>query len=95
MGAAFAEVVGVEGLSVMVGGPKASSGLVGECDGGFVVSDAVGQGDRPGLRAIEDFALLEDAPCGGECGSFAVDEQGAQVAVAALGDAAQAPGIAA
>ena len=95
MGAAFAEVVGVECLSVMVGGPKAPGGLVGECDGGFVVSDAVGQGDRPGLRAIEDSALLEDAPGGGECGSGAMDEQGAQVAVALLGDAAEASGIAA
>ncbi len=95
MGAAFAEVVGVEGLAVMVGGPKAPDGLVGEGDGGLVVADAVGQVDYPGLCSVEDLALFEGAPGGGERRSGAMDEQGAQIAVAALGDASQAPGIAA
>ena len=38
-----AEVVGVKGLAVAIGGPQASDGLVGERHRGLVVAGALGE----------------------------------------------------
>jgi hypothetical protein len=46
-------MIGIEGLAVVLGGPKSSGLFVGKRDGGFVVSDPFGQGEGPGTRSIE------------------------------------------
>ena len=51
-------MIGIEGLAVVLGGPESSGLFVGKRDGGFVVSDPFGQGERPGRRPIE--RLLPD-----------------------------------
>ena len=84
-----ADVVGIETRAVMFGGPKASYGLVGECDGGLVVADPCGEGQCPRLRAIERTGLSVSDLRAAQYPSGAVDQQGAQAAVAALGDLAQ------
>ena len=51
-------MIGIEGLAVMFGGPQSSRLLVGEGDGGLVVADAFGKGERPGAGAVERLLLV-------------------------------------
>ena len=72
-------------------GPDDASHLVRERDGGAVVPSRLGDLQRPGAEAIGMSAALAAE----ECGASAVDEQGTEVAVAPLGDAAEATAVAA
>jgi hypothetical protein len=82
-------MIGIEGWAVMLGGPQATCLLVGERDGGLVVTDAFGQRERPGTGSIERLLL----PCSdlrtAQHGAGAVDERHAQVHVAAFGNASE------
>ena len=51
-------MIGIEGLAVMLGGPQSSRLLVGEGHGSLVVTDAFGEGERPGAGAVERLLLL-------------------------------------
>jgi len=82
-----AEVVGVEGLAVAIRGPEAPEGLVGERDRCLAVAGAFGQCQGSLLGSIERFALFLGELRGQQCRPGAVDQQGAQVAVAAFGHA--------
>jgi len=90
-----AEVIGVEGLAVAIRSPEAPDGLVGERDRGLVVAGPFGQRQSPFLGSIEWFALVLRELRGQQCGSGAVDQQGAQVAVAAFGYASESSRVAA
>ena len=90
-----ADVIGVETRAVMLGGPKTPCRLVGERDGGLVVADPCGEGQRPRLRAIEGPGFSVRDLRAAQHRSGAVDQQRAQVDIAALGDAAEpSPGTA-
>ena len=90
-----ADVIGVEAGSVKLGRPQSAGLLVGERDRRFVVADTFGQGQRPGARAIERLLFLLRELGAAQYRACAVDQQPAQVEVAALGDAAESSGVAA
>ena len=90
-----ADVVGIEIRTVMLGGPQASGGLVSEGDGRLVVADAFGQGQRPGAEAVERLLFLLRQLGTAQHGAGAVDEQHAQVDVAAFGHATETSDMAA
>jgi len=66
-------------------GPEDTSELVGEGDGGTVVSAALEDGEGPGLEVVGAF----DAGSGEQDGARAVDQESAQIRIAALGDGAE------
>ena len=82
-------MIGIEGLAVMFGGPQSSRLLVGEGDGGLVVADAFGKGERSGAGAVERLLLLARELGAAQDGTRVVDEQHAQVGVTASGDASE------
>jgi hypothetical protein len=88
-------VIGVKGLAVAFRGPKASDGLGGERHCGLVVSSAFCKCQGPLLGSIDWFALLLRELRRQQCRPCAVDQQGAEVAVAAFGRAPQSSGVAA
>jgi hypothetical protein len=47
----------------MFGGPQPARLFVGERNGGLVVADALGQGERPGARAIVGLLFLRGRVC--------------------------------
>ena len=63
-----ADVVGVEGLSRVLGGPEPSRGLVRQRDGGLVVTQAFSEREGPAPGGIEvapfRFGDLGRAECG-------------------------------
>lgn len=87
--AVHADAMGIKTRAVMLGGTQPSCGPLGECDSGFVVADAFGQGQRPGTCAIERLFFLACEFRAAQYRACVVDQQHAQVDVAALGDATQ------
>ena len=80
--------IGSEGLIARPDGPGDASELVGQSDGGFVVTAASLEAEGPaseGVGVCTSFSGEQD-------GSSAVSEKSAQVSVAALGDGAQVTG---
>lgn len=84
IGVTPAEVIGIESGAVVFGGPQPACGLVGKGDDGLVVADPFAQRQRPGAGAIERLlSLLRDLGAARDRAS-AVDQQHAQVDVAAF-----------
>ena len=48
-----ADVVRIEALAMVLGGPESPCGLVRQGDGGLVVAESLGEGERPTLGRIE------------------------------------------
>ena len=75
----MAEVVGIEGGTVVIERPQATCQLVRQRDCGLVVPLALLQFECPGLQGIERLAGASSQAGRAEHGAAAVDEQGAQV----------------
>ena len=75
----------------MVERPQSARELVGQGHGGLVVSLAPGKLQCPALQRIQGSAGTSSHRCRAQDGASAMDEQGPQVGVPPLGDAAQAP----
>ena len=77
------QVIGVEHLAAVHRGPQDASVLVGQCHHGLLPTRALTQGEHP-------FGYPIIAALGSHHGRLrALDQQGAQVSVAAFGDGAQ------
>ncbi len=87
----LADGVGIEGGAVMIERPQPTRQFVRERDGGFVVALALLQVERPGLQGIEWLAGASSQGRRAQHRAATVDKQGAQVAVAALGDLSEPP----
>ena len=87
-------MVGLEAGAVAFGSPEPAEGLAGQGDGGLVVAYAVGQFERPLLGAVEASVALARDLGGVDGGAGAMDEDRAQVDVAAFGDSAASTDVA-
>src|SRR5579871_176072 len=86
-----ADVIGIEVCAVMLHRPQAARHLVGQCNRGLVVTDALLQLDSPSLEAGKRLCVLPAKLSRAQGSARAVDEQQAQVAITALADAAESP----
>lgn len=87
---ALTDVVGIEAGTVMLDGPQPAGEFVGQRHGSLVVALPLLQVERPGLHWIQRLPAPLLHARGLQHGACAVDQQGAQVGVAASGDPPQA-----
>lgn len=80
------DVIGIKSRAMVLGGPQAPCGLVGQRHGSLVVTLALGQIQRPSLGAIERAAAFPGDVRSGQCGTCTVDQERAQIHIAAFGD---------
>ena len=83
------DVIRVQGLAVVFGRPQLAGRFVGQGDRGLVVPQPLRQGQRPVLCAIKLDALVAGELDAAQAGACAVDQQHAQVDIAAFGDPAE------
>ena len=86
--------VAIEGPLILPGGPHDACQFVGERDGGLVVAAALCGGECPGPQPIEWSATPCGAAAGVEHGARAMDQERAQVYIAAFADPSEAPALA-